>query len=182
MSSELYRFSMRRIDGTEAKLSEFENRVLLIVNVASECGLTPQYDGLEKLYDRFQNQGFEVLGFPANEFGAQEPGSNTEIHEFCRSKYGVLFPMFEKIVVKGAGQHPLYAYLTKTCPKARFKPDSKILKNLEKQGTEDSIDIHWNFEKFLVNRRGDVVARFSPDVEPTDSMITEAIEAELKKK
>lgn len=108
--SQIYDFKMRLIDGTEKKLDEFKGKVLLIVNVASKCGLTPQYEGLEKIYAQYKNQGFEVLGFPANEFGAQEPGSNSEIQQFCRSNFGVDFPMFEKIVVKGQDTHPLYSF------------------------------------------------------------------------
>src|SRR4051812_35615602 len=108
----LYDFSVRKINGTNATLGDYKGQVLLIVNVASKCGLTPQYKGLESLYEKYHAKGLEVLGFPANEFGAQEPGSNTEIQEFCSTNFGVKFPMFEKIVVKGEGQHPLYKYLT----------------------------------------------------------------------
>lgn len=167
--SQLYDFNMRLIDGTEKKLDEFKGKVLLIVNVASKCGLTPQYEGLEKIYSQYKNQGFEVLGFPANEFGSQEPGSNSEIQQFCRSNFGVDFPMFEKIVVKGQNTHPLYSFLIKKQPKVGGG-----------EGTPD--EISWNFEKFLVNRKGEVVARFSPKTTPTDPSIISAIEKELRNK
>ena len=110
MAKNIYDFSVKKIDGKDLKLDAYKGKVLLLVNVASECGLTPQYEALEKIYEKYHAKGFEVLGFPANEFGAQEPGTNAQIHDFCTTKFGVKFPMFEKIVVKGAGQHPLYTF------------------------------------------------------------------------
>lgn len=178
MASTVYHFEMKKIDGTPTKLDAYKGDVLLIVNVASQCGLTPQYAALEKAFETYSDKGFEVLGFPANEFGAQEPGTNAEIKNFCETKFNVKFPMFEKIVVKGEGQHPLYAHLTAAQPQATFKPDSK-LKAMLKEGPGK--DISWNFEKFLVNRQGEVVARFAPDIAPDDQLVTSAIESELAK-
>lgn len=181
METNIYNFSIPRIDGKLMNLGEFKGKVLLIVNVASECGLTPQYAGLEKIYEIYREKGFEVLGFPANEFGAQEPGTNSEIQEFCSTKFGVKFPMFQKIVVKGDGQHPLYAYLVKSQPTAQLPKGPNFEEKLGTYGIKREIktDILWNFEKFLVNRKGDVVARFSPDMTPEDSIIKAAIEKQL---
>lgn len=179
---QIYDFELKRINGAKATLGDYKGRVLLIVNVASKCGLTPQYDALEKIYEQFNPQGLEVLGFPANEFGSQEPGSDTEIQEFCQSTFGVKFPMFSKIVVKGQGQHPLYQFLTTQKPVAQAK-SGEFEEKLVKYGVtrEKKNDILWNFEKFLVNRKGEVVARFSPDIKPDDPMIINAIEAELSR-
>lgn len=181
MNNVLYDFAVKKIDGANAKMKDYEGKVLLIVNVASKCGLTPQYDALEKIYERYHAKGFEVLAFPANEFGAQEPGTNAEIQEFCQTKFGVKFPMFDKIVVKGPGQNPLYKYLTETKPEAQMKPGPSFEEKLKAHGIarEKKNDILWNFEKFLVNRKGEVVARFAPDITPDDAMITKAIEANL---
>lgn len=181
MANTVYEFSLRRINGEETSLSKYAGKVLLMVNLASECGLTPQYEGLEKVYEHYRSQGFEVLGFPANEFGAQEPGSNEEIKEFCQTKFGVKFPMFEKIVVKGEAQHPLYKHLTDYRPKAQVKDSGAFEEKLKKHGIqrENPADILWNFEKFLVNKKGQVVERFSPDITPEDPIITAAIEKEL---
>lgn len=169
-TSQLYDYKMRMIDGTETKLESYKGKVLLIVNVASKCGLTPQYEALEKLYAKHRADGLEILGFPANEFGSQEPGSNQEIQQFCRSNFGVEFPMFEKIVVKGPDTHPLYQHL--------IKQQSVGGKTVGATPEE----ISWNFEKFLVNRNGEVVARFSPKTAPDDASIVSAIEKELKNK
>lgn len=181
MSQKIYDFAVTTINGKNTKLNDYNGKVILIVNVASKCGLTPQYEGLEKLYKQYREQGLEVLGFPANEFLAQEPGTNAEIQEFCRMNYGVDFPMFEKIVVKGEGQHPLYNYLTNTKPEATQKPGGTLLERLNSKGllTGKANDIKWNFEKFLVNRKGDVVERFSPELDPMDPIITSAIQREL---
>jgi glutathione peroxidase len=182
MSSNIYDFSVKRIDGKPTTLADYKGQVLLLVNVASKCGLTPQYDALEKVYEKYHGKGFEVLGFPANEFGAQEPGTNTEIQEFCRANFGVKFPMFEKIVVKGAGQHPLYQFMTDTKPQAQLSAGGNAfeekLKGYGLARTQKQ-DILWNFEKFLANREGKIIARFAPDVTPDDPMITKAIEAAL---
>jgi glutathione peroxidase len=181
MNKSVYGFEARRINGTGTTLEDYKGKVLLIVNVASKCGLTPQYDALEALYEKYHDKGFEVLGFPANEFGAQEPGTNSEIQEFCRLKFGVKFPMFEKIVVKGEGQHPLYKFLTEQKPEAKMNPGQTFEEKLKAHGVsrEKKNDILWNFEKFLINKNGEVVQRFAPDVTPNDEMITSAIEKEL---
>lgn len=181
MSESLYDINLKTITGKASSLAEYKGKVLLVVNVASKCGLTPQYDGLEKLYSQYREKGLVVVGFPANEFGSQEPGTNAEIQEFCRSNFGVQFPMFEKIIVKGEGQHPLYKTLIEAQPKAVKKPDGKLEKNLKEHGllTGSPSDIMWNFEKFLINRNGEVVARFAPDIEPNDPMLIQAIEQEL---
>lgn len=159
----IYDFSVKRIDGTAVPLDAYKGRVLLVVNVASKCGLTPQYEGLEALHDRFAQRGLSVLGFPANDFLWQEPGTNAEIATFCRSTYGVKFDMFEKIAVKGKAQDPLYAWLTKQDAPPKGGPGA----------------ISWNFEKFVVDREGHVVARFDPKTAPTDPKVVSAIEAAL---
>jgi glutathione peroxidase len=178
----LQEIPLRRIDGSETRLAEFDGDVLLVVNVASQCGLTPQYAGLQALYERYGDRGFEVLGFPANEFGAQEPGTNDEIAQFCETQFSVTFPMFEKIVVKGDGRHPLYDALISAQPQARTRPDGQLAGRLEAKGLlagRKPDDIMWNFEKFLVDRNGEVVARFAPDVAPDDPALIAAIDAEL---
>jgi glutathione peroxidase len=183
MSAALYDIPLRRIDGSSASLADHKGNVLLVVNVASQCGLTPQYAELEEIYETYRDRGFAVLGFPANEFAGQDPGSNAEIQQFCQTKYGVKFPMFEKIVVKGEKQHSLYRELIAECPTAQQKPSGTLRKMLDQHGLgpKNDTDIMWNFEKFLVNRRGQVVGRFAPDMTPKDSAITSAIEGELNK-
>ncbi len=151
---------MERLDGSEEALSAYDGKVRLLVNVASKCGLTPQYEGLERLHETYGERGFTVIGFPANNFGGQEPGTHEEIAEFCSATYGVQFPMFGKISVKGDDIHPLYQYLT-TLP--------------EPVGGE----VQWNFQKYLVDRDGNVVARFSPRTTPEDPELVSAIEALL---
>jgi glutathione peroxidase len=179
----LYDIPVQRIDGSPAKLADHKGAVLLIVNVASQCGLTPQYAQLEEIYEAYHDQGLEVLGFPANEFAGQEPGSNEEIQQFCQSKFGVKFPMFAKVVVKGEGQHPLYSHLVAARPKAEQNPSGTLRKTLDSHGLgpKNDTDVMWNFEKFLVNRQGEVVGRFAPDIAPKDQTLTSAIESELKK-
>lgn len=157
-------FTVKSINGKDVALSKYQGKVVLIVNVASECGLTPQYEDLETLHEKYHEKGLSVLGFPANEFGKQEPGSNDEIEKFCKTKFGVDFDMFAKVVVKGEGQTPLYKHLTSKDTNGKFAGD-----------------ISWNFEKFLLNRKGEVVARFEPRVSPTDEKVIAAIEAELAK-
>lgn len=181
MNKSIYDFSLPKIDGKPTNLGDFKGKVLLLVNVASKCGLTPQYEALEKIYEQYQPQGFDILAFPANEFGAQEPGSNQEIQEFCQSKFGVKFTMFSKIVVKGSGQHPLYSLLTSTFPEAQKPADSKFEEQLKGYGItrENRADILWNFEKFLVGRDGKIIQRFSPDTKPDDPELKKAIEAAL---
>ena len=177
MSAALQAIPVNRIDGTATSLAAFAGQVLLVVNVASQCGLTPQYAGLEALYQRYRDRGFTVLGFPANEFGAQEPGTNGEIAQFCETRFGVTFPMFEKIVVKGAAQHPLYAALTQAQAKAGV--NAKTASGGPKPGRPD--EIAWNFEKFVIGRAGDVVARLAPTVAPEDPDLVAILEAELAK-
>lgn len=182
MAKSIYDFSIPKIDGTEFSLSEYKGKVLLVVNVASECGLTPQYEALEKIYQTYRNQGFEVLGFPANEFGAQEPGTNQQIQDFCESKFGIKFPMFQKIIVTGPGRHPLYTYLTDTKPEAVEIPNSGLEADLVEFGFPRKVkkDILWNFEKFLVDRQGQVVERFAPDVTPDNAIVIKSIEGVLR--
>jgi len=180
MSANIETISVAKIDGTPAHLSEWSGKVRLIVNVASKCGLTPQYEGLEKLYKAYRDKGLVVMGFPANNFGAQEPGTNAEVATFCSATYGVSFPMFEKISVKGEDQHPLYKALIQARPKASAKDDS-FKKKLAGYGIkhDNENDVLWNFEKFLVGRDGKVIGRFAPDVAPDDALLTDAIKAAL---
>lgn len=158
----VYDFSMTDIEGKKADLSQYKNKVSLIVNTASKCGNTPQYEGLEKIYEKYKAQGFVVLGFPANNFMGQEPGTDKEIKDFCTLKYNVTFPMFSKISVKGDDQDAFYTYLTNE--KAKFPGE-----------------ITWNFEKFLVDEKGEVIARFSPKTKPEDPQVIAAIEKALGK-
>lgn len=170
------------ITGADASLADHGGEVLLVVNVASKCGLTPQYEGLETLYESRREQGFTVLGFPANNFGAQEPGTDSEIAEFCSTTYNVGFPMFSKISVVGEDQHPLYAALTTAAPRAEGNPDAfrDRLRGFGMTPNEDP-DVLWNFEKFLVARDGAVVKRFAPTVTPDDPALLAAIDEELAK-
>jgi len=181
MTSPVDSIPVTTLDGKAASLKDHEGTVRLVVNVASKCGLTPQYTALEALYRRYSDRGLRVLGFPANEFGAQEPGSNEDIAAFCSTSYDVTFPMFAKIVVKGEGQHPLYAALTQAQPTAAELPGSTFKADLAKYGVKLGApdEIAWNFEKFLVNRKGEVVARFAPDVAPDADILVKAIEREL---
>jgi glutathione peroxidase len=160
--SGVYSFTLNSIDGKAAPLADYKGKVVLLVNVASQCGYTPQYTALEAIYEKYKDQGFVILGFPANNFGAQEPGTNEEIKTFCTRKYSVSFPMYSKISVKGADQAPLYGYLTK------------------ETGAGIAGDIKWNFTKFLVDRDGKVVQRFEPAVTPDSKEMTSAIEKQLK--
>ncbi|UCF65735.1 MAG: glutathione peroxidase [bacterium] len=159
----IYDFTVQDIDGNEVSLAEYRGKVLLIVNVASKCGFTPQYEGLQKLYNEYQDQGFVVLGFPANNFKNQEPGTNQEIKEFCSVNYGVTFPIFTKISVKGDDIHPLYQYLTSKDTNPEFAGD-----------------ISWNFNKFLLDPSGKVIARFESKDKPESEIVLSAIEAALK--
>jgi len=181
MPSALEAISVKTVDGQPSSLGAYAGKVRLVVNVASKCGLTPQYEGLEALYRKYHAQGFEVLAFPANEFGAQEPGTEAEIKEFCSTKYDVTFPLFAKIVVKGPGQHPLYAELTRAQPAAASLPGADFRGKLSSHGVDVGApqEITWNFEKFLINRQGEVVARFAPDVKPSDAPLVQAVEQEL---
>ncbi|QEL19057.1 glutathione peroxidase [Limnoglobus roseus] len=158
-------FKMKDINGKEVDLAAYKGKVVLFVNVASKCGYTPQYKGLEAVYQRYEKEGLMVIGVPANEFGGQEPGTDAEIKEFCTAKYNVTFPMLSKVVVKGDGITPLYKYLTSK------ETDGKY-----------AGDIKWNFEKFLVNRKGEVVGRYDSKVKPESDELTKAITTELAKK
>jgi glutathione peroxidase len=162
MAGDLAGIALKDIDGKATSLKQYEGKALLVVNVASKCGLTPQYEGLERLYQKYQGQGLVVLGFPCNDFAGQEPGANEEIKKFCSTKYAVTFPLFDKLHVKGPEQHPLYAALT--------GKDAKFPGEIE-----------WNFGKFLIARDGKVLQRFVPQVKPDDVELVAAIEAALKK-
>ncbi len=165
---------VKKIDGTEIDLADYKGKVVVIVNVASQCGATPQYAGLQKLYDTYKDQGLVILGFPANEFGAQEPGSDAEISKFCTSKYNVTFDMFSKVKVKGDGQSPLYKALVSQAP--RYTDQKR-----EDKPENTSADVKWNFEKFLIGKDGAISGRFATQVKPDDQAFVKAIEAELKK-
>jgi glutathione peroxidase len=176
----LQHIPVKRIDGSETTLAAYAGQVLLVVNVASRCGLTPQYAALEALYAAHRDQGFQVLGFPCNQFLGQEPGDEAEIASFCQSRYDVDFPLFSKIEVNGPGRHPLYAALAGTVPEAEAKPDSSMRTRLAAHGVHPGPDdVLWNFEKFLISRDGQVVGRFAPDVIPDDAIVVEAIRAQL---
>jgi glutathione peroxidase len=158
----IYDAPIKTITGEDSSLAEYEGKELLLVNVASKCGLTPQYTGLEALQKKYEDRGFTVIGFPCNQFMGQEPGTADEIQTFCSTTYGVTFPLFEKIDVNGADRHPIYAELTESS-----------------DATGEAGDVTWNFEKFLVSPIGNIVGRFRPQVEPEDSDLVAAIEANL---
>jgi glutathione peroxidase len=183
MTASLYDIPVRKIDGTPASLAEFKQQVLLVVNVASKCGLTKQYDGLEKLYETYRDRGLVVAGFPADDFAHQEPGSNAEIQEFCRTNFGVTFPLFEKITVVGEHKHALYRALTEARPTALSTAEVPFREQLRGYGMtpNPAPEVLWNFEKFLVSKDGAVVQRFAPDTAPEDPVLVNAVEAELTK-
>ena len=159
----IYEFVMKDIDGKDVKLDSYKGKVVLIVNTASKCGLTPQYEGLQALYDKYKDKGLVILGFPSNNFMGQEPGTEAEIKDFCTLNYKVTFPMFSKISVKGTDQHPFYTFLT----------------NKESNPGFDG-DVTWNFEKFLADKNGKIIARFSPKTKPNDAKLVQAVENALK--
>lgn len=177
----VYQIPVKTIQGNEVDLSQYQGKVLLIVNVASKCGLTPQYEGLEKLYENQKDNGLEILGFPANNFLAQEPGTDAEIQEFCSLTYDVKFPLFSKISVAGDDKHPLYQTLTQAIPERIG--EGPWWKDLVDYGLTPNPkpEVLWNFEKFLVNKKGEVVARFAPDITADDARLVDAINAELAK-
>jgi glutathione peroxidase len=179
--SEIQTIAVNRIDGGEARLGDYAGKVLLVVNVASKCGLTPQYEGLEGLYARYRERGLVVLGFPANDFRGQEPGSDAEIAEFCKLTYDVDFPMFSKIIVTGPDKHPLYAALIEAHPEVISATGDAMRDRLKDHGIEPNPEpeLLWNFEKFLVGRDGRVAGRFSPDTTPDHPALVTAIEAAL---
>jgi glutathione peroxidase len=158
----IYDQKIQTLEGKPADLSQYQGKALLMVNVASKCGLTPQYEGLEQLHEQYGSRGFEVLGFPCNQFMGQEPGTAEEIRDFCDTNYHVQFPLFEKIDVNGANQHPLYAELERTA-----------------DADGEAGDVKWNFEKFLVSPQGEVVGRFRPQITPDDPALVQAIESQL---
>jgi glutathione peroxidase len=178
--STLFDIPLKTISGEPTTLEPYKGHVLLIVNTASKCGLTPQYEGLETLYSTYKHCGFDVLGFPANDFAGQEPGTSQEILKFCTTTFNISFPLFEKVVATGPEKSPLYQVLTNAQPVARVA-DPGFKDKLRGYGltVNDAPELTWNFEKFLVNRRGQVVARFAPDTLPTDPVIVQAIEREL---
>lgn len=159
----VYDFTLKDIDGNDVELNKYRGSVVMMVNTASRCGYTPQYEGLQKIYEKYKDKGFVVLGFPANNFMGQEPGTEKEIKEFCTLKFNVSFPMFSKISVTGSDQHPLYGFLTN-----------------KKTNPEFGGDISWNFNKFLIGRDGKVVGRFGSKDKPEDAAVTSAIEQHLK--
>jgi glutathione peroxidase len=161
-ASSIYDFTLPSIDGKPMPLADYKGKVILVVNVASRCGFTPQYTALESIYEKYKDQGFVILGFPANNFGGQEPGTNAEIKTFCSAKYNVTFPLYGKVSVKGDDQTPLYKYLTTSANPALTG------------------DIKWNFTKFLVDRKGNVVQRFEPQTTPDSPEVVAAIEKSLK--
>ncbi len=161
LNKNIYDLSVKNMDGETVSLSDYKGKVLLIVNVASKCGFTPQYEALESIYKKYNGKGFEILAFPCNDFGEQEPGSDDEIRTFCESKYNVTFPLFDKIQVLGDSKSPLY---------------DRLINNSEPAG-----DIGWNFEKFLIDKNGDIVARYKSKIKPDSEEITTAIDTELLK-
>lgn len=161
-AASVYDFTLKDIDGNDVKLDKYKGSVVMLVNTASRCGYTPQYEGLQKIYDKYKDKGFVVLGFPANNFMGQEPGTEKEIKEFCTLKYKVSFPMFSKISVTGSDQHPLYGFLTN-----------------KKTNPEYGGDISWNFNKFVIDRDGKIVGRFGSKDKPEDPVVTALIEQSL---
>jgi glutathione peroxidase len=182
MSQNIAEIPLKTIKGDDASLGDYAGKVLLVVNVASKCGLTPQYEGLETLYRAKQADGLEILGFPANDFGAQEPGSDEEISQFCALNYGVSFPLFAKADVTGQDKQPLYAALIAAAPTK--KGDVETMKERFRghgMTPNDDPEVLWNFEKFLIGRNGMVAGRFAPGTAPEDASLVAAIEAELAK-
>ena len=177
----VYNIPVKTIKGEEITLNQYQGKVLLLVNVASKCGLTPQYEGLEKLYQAEKDKGLEILGFPANNFLAQEPGTEDEIQEFCSLTYDVHFPLFAKISVASEDKHPLYQTLTQAIPERIG--EGPWWKDLVDYGLTPNPkpEVLWNFEKFLIGKNGEVVARFAPDITADDPRIVDAIHAELAK-
>lgn len=182
MATAIQDIPLKTIKGEDTSLGNYAGKVVLLVNVASKCGLTPQYTALEKLYEDYKDKGVVVLGAPANNFGAQEPGTDAEIADFCTTNFGVAFPMLSKISVKGDDQHPLYRELVSEQPSAFFK-NNDFRDRLEGYGIkqESPSDVFWNFEKFLISKDGKVAGRFAPDIAPDEKIITDAIDAELAK-
>ena len=177
--TDLNDIEFQQMDGSTSTLREYAGDVVLVVNVASHCGLTPQYEALQRLYAERNGDGLTVLGFPANDFAGQEPGTDEEIAEFCSTTYSVTFPVVSKISVVGDDQHPLYGALTSAAPTADGKSEFREVLRGHGLDPSDDPDVLWNFEKFLIGRNGEVVARFAPTVEPDSPEIVAAIDAEL---
>jgi glutathione peroxidase len=174
---------VRRINGEETTLAEHQGKVLLVVNIASKCGLTPQYEGLENLYRKYRDSGLVIAGFPSNDFAGQEPGTNEEILNFCKVNYAVDFPLYEKITVVGETKHPLYRALIEAKPSAASTSAEPFEDDLRRYGIQpnEKPEILWNFEKFIISRNGEVAARFAPNTTPDDPALVNAIESELAK-
>jgi glutathione peroxidase len=183
MSTSIYDIPVKKITGEDATLGEHKGKVLLVVNVASKCGLTPQYEALEKVYEQYKGAGLVVAGFPANDFKQQEPGTEAEIQTFCTANFGVKFPLYGKVTVVGAEKHPLYKELIAAQPKAESVGAVTWREKLKGYGIETNAEpeILWNFEKFVVSRDGNAVKRFAPDTAPDDPALVKTIEAELAK-
>ena len=181
MTESLYDIPLQRVNGEPATLAAYRGQVLLIVNVASKCGLTPQYSGLEALYEAQRERGLQVLGFPCNDFAAQEPGSEAEIQAFCETNYSVSFPLFAKLRINSAPRHPLYEALIAAQPQAQVSGSDTLRSTLAQHKLLPAAesDVMWNFEKFLVGRDGRVLARFAPDVTPQDTALVAAVESAL---
>ena len=182
MSTTITDIPVNDIDGAETTLGSYSGQVLLIVNVASRCGLTPQYSGLQDLQDKYADQGFTVLGFPCNDFANQEPEDEAGIKTFCETNFQVSFPLFSKITINQKPRHPLYASTIEAIPHATPAPDGTLMETLEKHNLQpaNDTDVMWNFEKFLIGKDGTVIGRFAPDVAPDSALLTDAIEAALK--
>lgn len=183
MQQDILDTEVTTIDGERTTLADYRGDVLLVVNVASKCGLTPQYEQLESLHKSWEKEGFKVLGFPCNQFLGQEPGSEEEIKTFCSTTYGVTFPMFSKIEVNGDARHPLYKKLIAAAPTAVAPADSGFYERMASKGRapKEPGDILWNFEKFLIGRDGHVIQRFSPDMTPEDPILVAAVKQALAK-
>ena len=183
MSTSIFDIPLQALNGSDTSLAPFKGQVMLVVNVASQCGLTPQYAGLQSLYDRFRDRGLHVLGFPCNDFAGQEPGSEDEIRDFCDTNYRVSFPLFTKLRINSEPRHPLYAALIAAQPLAVASGDPRLRDTLSKHQLlpKADTDVMWNFEKFLIGRDGQVVQRFSPDMTPEDPILMEAIKLALAK-
>jgi len=181
MNQSLYDIPLKSLDGRSLNLGEYKGQVLLVVNVASKCGLTPQYAGLETLFENYRGRGLQVLGFPCNDFAAQEPGSSEEIQGFCSTNYSIQFLLFAKVNINSEPRHPLYAQLIEAQPTAQFPAASDFSEKLAGYNClpKRESDVLWNFEKFLIGRDGQILGRFSPDMTPDDPLLLAAIEAAL---
>lgn len=180
MANDIFEIPVKTIDGEETTLEKYKGKTLLFVNVASKCGLTPQYEGLESLYEEYRDKGFEILAFPSNDFKGQEPGTEDEIKDFCSTNYNVQFPLFSKVGIL-ENRHPLYASLIEAQPETNVNNGEGMEERLRNFGHTrvDPTDVLWNFEKFLVGKNGEVVSRFAPDVTPDDERLRSSIEADL---